>query len=176
MNLDALLVDFENKLFDFFADVLGNRNIYFHGTNFIKPIGDYIVLRTVTFDPIGWPTKIGYTPIGEVIQAQDYEVLVEISAYRGSPFARLEDLKQALTSGWTSRKLKDQKISLIRWGSISNRDVPIDDVSWEKRALRTFLFSIRLQTTDTTPVEDIGSVEVSTNVNNTQPLTEIITE
>lgn len=160
MDYDLVVEYFKEKIFDHFAFVLGNRDVFFFGNNFHKPSGSYIVMRVASLDEVGWPTTVGYSPTGESIQRQDYEIVIDVIAYRGSPFGTLGKIKKSLTQQWGPRELKDNKIGFLNWTSITDRTTPIDDVSYEQRASQTYTFSMRLENTDLLPVEDINQVNV----------------
>lgn len=159
MDYDQVVEYFKEKIFDHFASALGNRDIFFFGNNFHKPSGSYIVMRVASLDEIGWPTLVGYTQDGEAIQRQDYEISIDVIAYRGSPFGTLSKIKKSLSQQWGPRQLKDDKIGFLNWTSITDRTTPIDDITYEQRASQTYTFSIRIENTDSLPIEEIAQVD-----------------
>lgn len=164
MDYGQVVEFFKEKLFDHIASVIGDRNIFFFGENFTKPDGSYLVMRLASLDEKGWPTVIGYTQAGEAIQAQDYEVVVDVIAYRGIPFGTLSSLKKSLSQQWGPRELKDHKIGFLGWTAVVDRTTPIDGISYEQRASQTYTFSLRISNTDTLAVEDVISTDITGNV------------
>lgn len=164
MDYEAVINYFKEKIFDYYASVLGNRDIFFFGENFTKPDGDYIVMRLATFDEVGWPTVVGYAQTGEAIQRQDYVITMDVIAYRGSPFATLSKIKKYSTQQFGPRQLKDDKIGVSSWSAITDRTTPLDGIKYEQRASQTYTYTIRLENTDIVIPEDINVVDTTGNV------------
>lgn len=165
----------KETLFDFVAQVVGNRDIYFFGENFNKPAGPYVVIKLSSLDEIGYPTKIRYTEDGREVQRQDYEANIDIVAYRGSPIATLSSIRKGCTFFQNSRKFKDKNIGFLRWGGVIDRTVALDGVSFEKRASQSYTFSLRLEVEDFLITEDINQVNIEEGqVGDTNPYTDII--
>jgi hypothetical protein len=179
MAYDVTISDFENFVWDLFAEVLGHSRIYFARTNFIKPETDFATIRISNMNPLEYA---GYFFDNDGVTAQEsylnYEVSVDIRSFRGSATATCALMRHGLSMKELSDKhLALNNIGYLRSSTISDTSSILDGEQWEQRAAFTAIFHIvvkqsdaagsdgaveTVETTETTELAD-GSTVVQTD-------------
>lgn len=150
MSYPDAITNLENALWDMFNHVLKHERIFFERTNYIKPDEDFVTLRIASMKPLEREGSfVGDGPDGKPTTYLNYEVLVDIRAYRGFAVATAGLLRHAFSMGELRRRyLYDNEIGYLHSSTIDDSTVVIDGERWESRGAFYSLFHIQISLED----------------------------
>lgn len=153
---DALAV----TLARFCKEVTGRKIIDGDGDVISKVEGEFIMLNQVTADQIDWAANEWVDESGNAVITHNYEVVYNLTAFRGKASNALTRILQALSLPYICDKYfpTNSPFAYSSSSTVSRQRVPLNMQAFENRATVLITFNVCVGVTDTGAFEDIERI------------------